>query len=81
MEPDVAKRMMAEIPEMVAFVDYIRKEVAKLDTISDIKSGIAEEIAIEVQAKRKAIMTMISILSPLINIQDVSGSGLEDYVV
>lgn len=81
MDPEISKRLMADVPEMKAFVMFIKGEVRKLDSISDIKVTDPIQLAVAVAGKTEAIKVLVAILSPLINIQQFSGSDSEDYVV
>ena len=69
LDPKLAEKLMADVPEMREFIAFISEEADKLNQIGEIKLTTAPEIALEVLAKQKAYNTLQDILSPLLNIQ------------
>lgn len=81
MNPKTASKIMSEVPEMKEFVSFIKKQVRELDKNSDITQDKPEEIAIEVRGRQRAVETLIKILSPLVNVQDIRGGAENEYAV
>jgi len=81
MNPILIKKLL-EIPELQEFIVFLTKEANKLNDISDIKLNGAEEIAIEVKARKRASETITRILSPLINYQEIKPNfSNQEYIV
>ena len=56
-------------PETKELIDFMADEVLKLDTVADIKQTHPVIVAVEVQARQKAVEILKNILNPLINFE------------
>lgn len=66
MNPRVVAKLSQEVPEYKEFVQYLAVEAEKLNTLADISLNAADEIAIEVKARKQAYVRLCAILSPLV---------------
>mgnify|MGYP003394242421 CR=1 FL=1 len=81
MNPELAKKISA-IPEIKEFIAFIGGEILKLDQLADIKLTNADEIALEVKARQRAVDKLKEILFPLVNVDNRTlGGSNADYVV
>lgn len=71
MNPQLAQKLMSEVPEMKEFVAYVIAEVQKLNTLSNITwtDNGERTIALVVLSRQIAIDTLTNILVPLLNTQ------------
>ena len=81
MNPQIASKLMSTVPEMQEFVAYIKAQVKQLDSTSGIEMDSPIDIAVEVKGRKRAIEVLVGILTPLIDIQDVTGVDKAEYVV
>lgn len=81
MSPQLAAKLMSDVPEMQEFVSYIRREITKLNTISDMNFPQSDAaIATEVMARRRASEKLAIILAPLLELQSTNHSNPLDFV-
>lgn len=81
MNPKIASKLAQEVPEIKEFVSFIKQEIRKLDTTTDILLDDPIELAVEVKARKKAIEVLVSIMSPIVNAQDIKPLDINDYSV
>ena len=79
MDPKKAQRLKktAAIKE---FIPILLREAKKLDTVTDIKTKVPAEIAVEVEARKLAYNKIVDILKPLIDSREVDKFNLKEYV-
>jgi len=82
MDPEVANKLKENIPEIRAFVEYIKDEMRKLDTVQGL-SHLTSPVdkAVEVTGREKAMEILTNILSPLVDGQVFDKSDNKDYAV
>lgn len=83
MNPQTAKKLMSDIPEMQEFVEFLSAKAQELNNLADIPHTSAENIALEVRGRWLAHEKLLEILHPLVTI-DMHTSGentMKEYVV
>lgn len=83
MSPELAQVLMRDIPEMKEFVSFLRNEAQKLNNLHDIELSEPELIALEVRSRKRAIETIVNILSPLLtaDIHTSPQSSMKDFLI
>lgn len=81
MNPQTANKLASEVPEIKEFISYIKGQIKLLNTVSDIRLDDPIELAVEVKGRQNAITTLLEILSPLVNGQDISINRDNEYAV
>lgn len=82
LNPNIAKKLMSEVPEMKEFVAFLSSQAILLNQLSDIELDDPIELAVEVKSRQRAYETIIRILEPLVNVQDEITTGIKnEYVV
>ena len=81
LNPELARKLVDERPEMQEFITHVLEESMKLNTIEDIGMVDINDIAVEVLARKRALEKLTEILSPLINIQNnaIMGTTNKDF--
>lgn len=80
-DPQITKKLMADITEMKEFVVFLREEALKLNNLDDIKLDDPVELSVEVKARKKAYEKIVDILNPLLNTQETYSNNSKDYIV
>jgi len=83
MNPETAKKLMSDVPEMREFVEYVTHQAEKLNDLSSLRDVPYAERALRVQARLDAFDILVSILVPLLNV-DVhtpTGTDPKEFVV
>ena len=66
LDPKLAQKLMKS-KEMNDFVDFLRLEASKLNTITDLKEIPNIDLVLEVRARDLAFSKLVKILEPLLN--------------
>ena len=80
LSPKIANKLVQDVSEIKELVSFIKEEIKKLDSTLDIKLDDPITLAVEVKSRQRAIETLLAILSPLLNTQDIS-SNENEYAV
>lgn len=74
---------LKDSPEIQAFIEHCKREMQRLDSVmSLVRDGGAQDMNVEVRARELAIKTVAEILSPFIDMADLStGGDVKEYVV
>lgn len=82
LDPKLAEALMANMPEMQAFVAHVAEESMKLESFEGLEKISIEERGHEITARMRAKEVLLAIISPLINRQTFTGgSTSKDYGV
>ena len=82
LDPAVAQKLSAEIPELKAFRLFLTAEAMKLNSLQGLAQMPANERAIEVTARLRAFETITAILKPVINIsEEIVRTSPSEYVL
>jgi len=81
MNPQTAKKLMSDVPEMQDFVDYVKRECFRLNELASIDILSPVDLAVEVKARQRAIEKLVEILSPLLSLQDFEVQDKNEFAV
>lgn len=76
MSPELAKKLMSDVPEMQDFVAFVQQEANKLNNLADISLTSPVDLAVEVKARQKAYEVLIGVLNPLLDSTEVRSKEL-----
>lgn len=82
MDPAVANKLKENVPEIQAFMEYIKDEIRKLDTVQGL-SHLSSPVdkAVEVTGRERAMQILVNILSPLVDSQVFDKAEEKEYAV
>lgn len=67
MDPQIANKLMQDVPEIREFVRYLASCALELKNIDNVPTVIGDTLIIEFYARKKAYEILVKMLDPLIN--------------